>query len=201
MANHCYNHIIIEGNSQILARIEDSFTVVMDMKGCTSLHGENYHNLFETPHPLYDDKLYPKFDVSAEYGSRWFEPQIELNGDLYVTGDSAWGPVEALCQKLSKEYGVKITIEYEESGNDFAGLSVYEAGEQTEDVDTTYLHFQYLSDKDYFYTQMYSDAEEYTTWEEYAESHKDLLIKIKDDVETTTRIKENFKKASEGVLL
>jgi hypothetical protein len=205
MPNYCHNNIRVTGSSQSLDRIKERFEMVIEkLSKNEGLWARTYHNLFNTPQPFPDDKLYPKFDVYKEYGSKWFIPSeiVSSDEDIIISGDSAWGPVTALCEKLCKEYGVKIEIEFEESGNDFGGyVNINESGEHDESGDFTYLQWQYISDREYFFNEMVYFSESYDTYEDFMKDYSENLNFIKDDLETQNKIKEIFENADKSAVL
>jgi hypothetical protein len=188
MANNCYNFIIVEGSLEILDEIEAKLRdATENMKN--SLYFETYHKVFKDPHllPEPDDK----FDVYDEYGSKWFEiGDISGEFDLEISGDSAWSPVVAFCQKLSDQYKVNVRIEYEEPGSDIGGFSCFENGVLTEYMDTSYVAWRFEQDgMDFLLSEIeYIGVEDF--WDVY-KHFKEVFPKL-----SSTNIKElieNFK--------
>ena len=70
-----------------------------------------------------------------KYGTKWdvpmneIDPSIVNDTELSFAFATAWSPPVGFCQMLSKKYGVKVRIEYDESGCDFAGYAEYNNGE------------------------------------------------------------------------
>jgi hypothetical protein len=113
MANNCYNHILITGSKENI----DLF-----------LNEIGYANS-----EIIDKTIYPK--MIEMYGlktnARWFELNIERNGDNNVTifGDSAWKPSIDLFTDISEKYSFVIRYDYEEMGVDFSGWADINCGE------------------------------------------------------------------------
>lgn len=145
MANHCYNFITITGKVQALSQIDMKFKKVLGDAPGAALWYNTYSKLFPDT-----DKSYPgendDFDVYDEYGSKWFDAFVDYTygeTSMIISGDSAWSPMEPLCKKLSQAYKVHIDIEFEESGCDFGGKSIYENGKMLHEECHKYDIWQY----------------------------------------------------------
>ena len=158
MANYCSNFIEITGKAEDVEDLLNALKPMCNSDDC--LHSENYAELFGKAKDRYFPNNVPKgeeidfFNVYNEYGSKWFTPFITASdidkeddsGYICISGDSAWSPVSALCQKLSEYYDVSISIEFEEPGCDFGGRHEFVSGELTHKEETTYIIWRYLSD-------------------------------------------------------
>ena len=208
MANHCYNWITITGNKDSLKEL---------IKKCEQPEVEKETLFYSTFHKLFPltNKFYPgaheddHFDVYEEYGSKWFDLGCDHDEDwsyVNIWGDSAWSPVEALCQKLSAAYGVDIRIEYEEPGCDFGGYSEYENGVQIADACWSYRAYQYQDDVDLFMERLeddvhmdyWEDIEDFKTndtecWEMMSDIHKNELLRIFEEYATKPSQEEIYK--------
>jgi len=190
MANHCYNWITITGDSDSIQKLIDK---------CEQPEVQNESLWYNTYHKLFPDtnKRYPgadeedKFDVYEQYGSKWFDLGIDYPADkeyVNIMGDSAWSPMEPLCQKLSQAYNVEIRIEFEEGGCDFGGFAVYENGIETESETYTYRTWMYINDPPCF---MENIAEEilcgdyYQDLDDFKENDKECwdVMSVKDKKE------------------
>jgi hypothetical protein len=60
---------------------------------------------------------------------------------------------------LSKQYGVKCEIEYEEGGSDFCGKTIVDNGEITSEEDYGYMEGKYKFDNEGFWYEIESDIE------------------------------------------
>jgi hypothetical protein len=72
---------------------------------------------------------------------------------------TAWSPPEPFCQRLSKMYGVDVTIQFSEPGNNFAGEGSYSNGEENESVTYSYREGMYHIDNESFWYDVQSDLE------------------------------------------
>jgi Ferredoxin-like domain in Api92-like protein len=163
MPNWCNNFIMISGEESNMKPIYDLFnnritqdeTLVM-----STLVPENEE--FE------EIKASGKFLLSpyVEYwGSKWDFRLMECDmaklepDDVSFSVCTAWSPPEAFCQILSKNYGVDVTIQFSETGNDFAGSSSYSNGEEEESVTYPYREGMYYLDNEVFWNEVDSDLE------------------------------------------
>jgi Ferredoxin-like domain in Api92-like protein len=69
------------------------------------------------------------------WGTKWdIDAAVEVGpGTLTSSFDSAWSPPVAAMRLISERYpSLSVTIEYDEPGNDFSGVSTFVAGETVE---------------------------------------------------------------------
>jgi len=149
MANHCYNEIFLEGNEESIKELKDRLTGTYDK--FNYLNGWCDYIL-----KVRDDFNY-NFDEDQRdhyfYGSRWFEFLVDYNNDdtLQISGSSAWSPMEKFTEELCKVYNLKGTIEYSESGCDFAGITEFDSNGETSRQEFTYSEYEYnYLDRDYW---------------------------------------------------
>ena len=159
MANHCFNWVSIEGNEDTLKEIQNKIEKGMN-------EGEGYLTkiadllLDENRHEHNEESLY---DV---YGTRWWDiDRNEIQGDdLILIGSSAWSPPNILMQKISEKYQVKITIEFEECGNDFGGSETYVNGIMTGEINMSYREWLYYQDAEHAVQNLIEDVEDSPDW-------------------------------------
>ena len=138
MANYCWNNMLI---SQI--KPEDIECIQTWIKTY-----DNFSYLKDWVHSLITEEN--RLDVEADvfklpYGGRWFDIN-DIDEDenyMHISGDSAWSPMIGLAQAISKEFQCDVSIDYEESGCDFGGQSVFENGELTQEYQGTYWMYNY----------------------------------------------------------
>ena len=88
-------------------------------------------------------------------------------------GDSAWNPPEKLTQELCRAYRVRARHEYEEAGNDFAGITTFDEEGDYDQEQYTYWEFKYKYDEDWWRDEMIYliQGKNYGTFEEFAEDN------------------------------
>jgi len=110
------------------------------------------------------------------WGTKWDVQGNEINPSYGETSielsfDTAWSPPVGFCQMLTKLYGVKCELQYEEPGNDFYGKSIIEGGEITSEDDYKFREGKYKFDKEGFWSEVSGDIEciidEYHNGEEF----------------------------------
>jgi hypothetical protein len=79
--------------------------------------------------------------------------------DISFSIVTAWSPPEPFCQRLSKIYGVDVTIQCSEPGNNFAGTATYSNGEEEESVTYPYREGMYYLDNETFWCDVVGDLE------------------------------------------
>ena len=91
-----------------------------------------------------------------EWGSKRFTPTATLeDGQLLITGDSAWTPMIGLFETICVEWELEGELTYEESGYDFAGKICWDTnGVITEHIEWTYWEKMFLFDIDNFYEEV-----------------------------------------------
>ena len=156
MANNCYNIITVEGDIEILNKIREKFTPLVQ----EGLNYQNYKELFNGEQ-VYTDS-YEDYDFRDEH-PKWFTPEEPFidEGQLIIQGDSAWSPVTELAGIISHVYKVSVRITYDEQGMNFAGEQIYnEDGVCTLDEECTYWEWQFKEGNfydEFEYTAEYMD--------------------------------------------
>jgi hypothetical protein len=170
MANHCYNEIILEGNKESIKELKDRLTDTYDKF--------NYLNGWcDYVLKVRDDFDY-NFDEDKRdhyfYGSRWFEFEVEGDSNtIELRGDSAWSQMEKFTEELCKVYNLIGSIEYSESGCDFAGITEFDSNGETSRQEFTYSEYEYK------YLDKYCWVENQTEWLRY-ESEETINDFIKE---------------------
>ena len=180
MANDCWNKVIIKGDEATLKKIEEKFN--SSENGVFTMN--NYQSLFDT-------------DVSDmgedDFGSKRFFPSVSIEeGQLHISGDSAWSPMIGLFERICVEYGVEAELEYDEMGYDFAGRVVWDSnGVELENEEWTYWERLCIKDQDNFWEEM---QWRYDNYEDFDELVEDLnLDKWRDSkVLDIEKLESNF---------
>ena len=183
MANYCYNHIEFRGETEHIKKLARCFALLTKV--------EHAPTFTEACASVFRLLVVPEDADYTFFGTKWFnidfiqEPQLEYDytdedtkerfSESYfvVTGDSAWYPPKKLTQKLCDAYGVRARHEYEEQGNDFAGITTFdEKGEYDEEV-YTYMEFKYKYEQEYWWDEITYQIEysNYETFEEFFEDN------------------------------
>ena len=164
MPNWCNNFILISGEESNMKTIYDLFNSPSNPEVETwvmsTLVPENEE--FEEIKASGQFLLSPYVEY---YGTKWDIQVEECNmAELEPTAVSfsvatAWSPPEAFCQRLSKTYGVDVTIQFSESGNDFAGSASYSNGEEQESITYPYREGMYYLESETFWMDVQGDLE------------------------------------------
>lgn len=165
MANYCYNWMSFTGSSSSIKELkEKAFGSYGDYKYFTKwVDG------------VIGKETKKDFDA-YEYGTRWFEFDIEeCDEEIVVCGDSAWSPPIEMAQAFCKHFNVECIIEYEESGNDFGGrASISNDGLVVSVEDYTYREWRYIQDEQCAIENLIEDLEDGLS-EGYVESVEEFL--------------------------
>ena len=148
MPNWCSNFLTVsEGTQENLRLIAEKFSDPSNDRVFESLIGRD---------PSFDEKDW-YYHNCATYGTKWdisgdehIVSPIDDLGGFSVRFDTAWSAATPFALTLSKKYGVDVRLEYEESGNDFAGWMTASSGELGEDVQMDYYEGKYAMDSDAF---------------------------------------------------
>jgi hypothetical protein len=156
MANNCWNKVTITGSNETLNKIKDRFE--SSERGIFNIN--NLHILFDSDVSDMDED---------DFGSKWFTPSVTIeDGELIVSGDSAWSPMIGLFERICVDYGVEATLDYEEMGNDFAGrISWNSKGVEIQNEEWTYWEKEYLYNQENFWEEMQWRYNNYDTFEEF----------------------------------
>ena len=146
MANHCWNWSCFTGDRADLEKL------IANVNKAIELNAENHGLLWYGTYsvalglPPWQEGD-PEYDVYDRYGSKWFDCEVEDNGDhVNLVGSSAWSPMCEFFRKLSGVYNLKVDAEYEEGGMDFGGFFSAEVGEVTRDEQLSYNQYRVSSD-------------------------------------------------------
>lgn len=158
MANDCWNKVIIKGDETTLKNIEERFN--SSENGVFSMN--NYQSLFDTDVSDMDEE---------DFGSKRFIPNVSLeDGQLHISGDSAWSPMVGLFERICVDYGVEVELDYDEMGCDFAGRIVWDSkGVEIENEEWTYWEKMCLKDQENFWEEMQYRFEIYEDFDELLE--------------------------------
>ena len=178
MANNCWNHVYISGSKEVIDNLYEQFNNRDKSESFAKFAGKFFY-----------EKDIPK---SEDYGSKWWNFWLERNEDksMIVLGDSAWCPPHKFLQMLSDHYPVKITAEYEEQGQDFAGVSDYEQGVMTDEC-YTYLEWLWVSGQERFWNELEYYVEQCENFAEFKTEYLDKFYTKLTKVELK-EIKEGY---------
>lgn len=163
-------------------------------------------NLIKTIKNGTDEYLFARIfgdvkDYRETFGTKWDVEMSEadINGymgeldelwedDSFLTINihTAWSPCLGFSQKLSEKYGLSITHQYFEGGNDFSGEFSFRNGEVIEEQEYNFLEGLYKLDNERFYGEAMYQAECTETIEEFLE--KFLFV----DVSTIEKLEEIY---------
>jgi hypothetical protein len=164
MANHCYNYIVLNGNTEVLEELSEAMAEA-------EAFDDNYFTEFCDRVLKINKRIDPAKDYGF-YGTKWFEysitdKDVEM---LIIQGDSAWGPPDRFVEEICKQYGLCATLEYEEPGMDFAGIVKYDSTGQVDHEEFTFYELQYRNDIGYWQEEilnMHYDDEDDEEIKEY----------------------------------
>lgn len=174
MANWCYNNLNITGDKEIIAPLIEKIKEIETSK--TGLF-ESLVGIDDSGEGHMKDRL--QLNVNG-WGTKWDVLGHSINPSydetcIELSFDTAWSPPVGFCQMLTKLYGVKCEIHYEEPGNDFCGMSIIEDGEITKEEDDTYREGKYKRDREGFWNEVNSDIEcnidDHQTGEDFFNNH------------------------------
>jgi hypothetical protein len=168
MSNQCWNAVSIEGDKETLDKLQAIFN-----KYETVEYFADFGNLFFVDSDTFDPVEQGDYH---QYGTRWWEFDITREHDefMQVNGDSAWSSVAPLMLMISEEYQVRCTINFAESGCDFAGVYIYDKGNTEQQYDCSYAQYIYDQEEgveslinDYLYEEeryeYYENADNFIT--------------------------------------
>ena len=171
MANDCDCKIRITGEPEDVKRLNDKLKI-QEIIEKGSLHSGNYELLFDS------------IDDVDDWGSKWqvFSDVDYSEGDtmMFINGYSAWAPADGLWKKISKDFNLSVTCEYSEPGMDFAGITSWNDGDETDREEMTYWEYLFDNDNEYFWEEVGYRCECFTLLE-VKESLDSIWDKLTED--------------------
>ena len=105
----------------------------------------------------YNDRIYNR------YGTKWDASESSITYDdnvINIITECAWSPCEIFCSNLVELYDVKVTVQFEECGCGFMGITKFYSDDdndvQTEEV---YYNDSFEDDFDFEYTRLLLDSD------------------------------------------
>lgn len=170
MPNYCYNFITFQGDNKVLKSLEEKlgtydqstyFTEWSDyILGIGELDGgARIRESFESKNDRTKESVMLMIsDVYYKYGTKWFDFEIESeDGELTVSGDSAWSPPLELVKQICIKYKLTACAEYEEPGNDFGGRTIFNEEGVVSEEDYSYREWCYRENYDNWWNNVYDD--------------------------------------------
>lgn len=161
MPNWCANTITITGDKVNILRIKD----MMD-----SIENKSESNLFQTLVGI------PDYMTESEYQEKWYDTNVNNWGtkwdvsyddacpqfseeEIVLSPDTAWSPPIGFGAQLAKLYQVDVELYYTEPGCDFCGKTYCDSEGGISEEDYSYCEGLFVFDREYFWTEMESQAE------------------------------------------
>lgn len=155
MPNWCSNTVTIQGSADkmrklfaVIDAMTDDDCLFASTVGKKDSYGDDWYN-----HNI--DEYGTKWDVDkSNFHIRDRNLADNIGGDISIGMETAWSPPTKWCRKLSKKYGVVVTIIYSESGCNFYGENTYDNGEKTHAYSASYLEGMYTMDEQCFWDEV-----------------------------------------------
>lgn len=161
MPNWCANTITITGDKVNILRIKD----MMD-----SIENKSESNLFQTLVGI------PDYMTESEYQEKWYDTNVNNWGtkwdvsyddacpqfseeEIVLSPDTAWSPPIGFGAQLAQLYQVDVELYYTEPGCDFCGKTYCDSEGGISEEDYSYCEGLFVFDREYFWTEMESQAE------------------------------------------
>jgi hypothetical protein len=164
MANNCYNYAQFEGSKENIRKAAKEIKKAI-VDEC--LWWETYKKVFG------DKYDYSSEDVYKEFGSKWFECNVDYNSEsMTLSGDSAWSPAIPFFQKLCETFDLSCNAEYEEPGCDFGGWWEFKNGAVTRDETVSFRMYSDLNDPGRLFDMIIEDIDDdmYESYEDFNSS-------------------------------
>lgn len=155
MPNWCYNYLRVNGPKDQIKKI----TNILDAETAKGNAGKVFEPLVgikpELTREEYDNGGW--YDANIDYwGCKWDINAAEWSYDsdgneIVMSFDSAWSPASGFAQLLAKQYGVEVKLEFNESGNYFAGYLVAGPDMEPEYHSWDYMEGLYNTDPEEFW--------------------------------------------------
>lgn len=164
MPNWCSNHITITGDKE---KIELIRTVIQTG---IPLDKRQEANVFMTlvgipPNMNLNEYQEKWYDTNVNnWGTKWDvsydESYFTFNeNEITMSPDTAWSPPAGFAQSLSKRFGVRVEMYYEEPGNDFCGKTIITEDGTMMEEDYNFVHGKYVLDREGFWNEVINNIE------------------------------------------
>jgi len=159
MPNWCLNFLEISGEKD---NIEKIATKLKEIEGSESGIFEALVGVDKSSDGHMEGQL--QLNING-WGTKWDVSANQVYPDIFqnmivISFDTPWSPPIGFCQMLSKKYTVNCTIKYEESGNDFCGITSTNCnGEISSEEEYSYREGKYHLDNEGFWIDVENDID------------------------------------------
>lgn len=175
MANHCYNHVTLNGDAEILEEISKKLRTYNEFNYVTNFFDYVLNKITFSPNATNNSGIR---DYN-HYGTKWWDIYVNIedieDGQLTIYGDTAWAPPLLFTEELCIQYGLQAIHEYEEPGMDIAGIAKYSKDGYEDHDQMTYREYQYNDNYDGWFEDALYCLEEADSQEEIHSYCKELL--------------------------
>ena len=173
MANNCWNYVVFNGDATQIKKVRSKFkeyekTNYFTEFGDFVLDKGKIGDTVEELQKRHKDSFYT-------YGTKWWEFEIEYDLDdevLTISGDSAWSPPISLIEQMCIHYSLQADMDYEECGDDFAGVIEFDENGIKTHKEMTYHEYRYADDINSWMDNLYYNFEDETDRKELEHAMK-----------------------------
>ena len=160
MANYCNNNVTFTGKKEDIETLYERFSKYDECDYFTHFA----EMILGKPLSEVDEC----FDA-YKYGTKWWDFELRLGeGEMTVSGDSAWSPPLRLIAEITKVFDVEAYGDYYECGMGFAGdFSAHDG--VLDDNEMTCFEFDLIQDREYAIQRLIEDIQDGCNDIEYAE--------------------------------
>ena len=176
MANNCWNYVVFNGDATQIKKVRSKFkeydkTNYFTEFGDFVLDKGKIGDTVEILEKRHKDSFYT-------YGTKWWEFDLDDypcddETELTIAGDSAWSPPIPLIEQMCIHYSLTADMDYEECGDDFAGIIKFDKTGIIENKEMTYHEYRYQDDINSWMDNLYYNFEDETDREELEHAMKE----------------------------
>jgi hypothetical protein len=174
MPNWCYNYLRINGSKESIKKITD----ILQAEVAKELSGKMFIPLVGMDEDMtqenYDGTGWYDHNINR-FGCKWdvtpweFEPDFDEN-EIVMSFDTAWSPASGFADLLTQKYGVETRLEFNESGNYFAGYQLTAPDMTPEYKSWDYMEGLYHTDAEEFWHRFGQNI-----WDSFDDADEDNL--------------------------
>lgn len=188
MPNWCYNYIEVSGSPKQIGRISSVIQILKNSNE-EDAKGRLFKSLIGLPPRLNPEDYETNwYETNVEwFGTKWdvnvdeFVQSISEDG-IVMSGETAWSPPINFCVQLAEQYGVEVSMYYEEPGCDFCGKCTIHSDGTYQEEDYEYqegiYRFEGFSE---WYEREFSSALEWMVEEHQDEDEPDFVGIIRNN--------------------
>jgi hypothetical protein len=181
MPNWCYNFLSINGSESSIKQIKDILEVEIAKEGAGKMFVPLVGMDDDMTPEAYENGGWYNHNINR-FGCKWdvcpweFQPDMD-DTQIIMSFDTAWSPAAGFAELLTQKYGVETRLEFNESGNYFAGYQITGPDMTPEYKSWDYMEGLYHTDKEEFWHRFGTNV-----WDSFDDADEDNPPKTLEEI-------------------